>query len=100
MTSEDHDALSERDLAVATLAGRYIERREHDATPCVHDLLAAAAEYGDDTADVLRTVSRARRREVEAATGELRAARARRRLDACPASRSGRSSSTPLATAW
>ena len=58
MTGDDRDqaALSERDLAVATLAGRYIERREHDATPCVHDLLAAAAEFGDAAVDVLRTV--------------------------------------------
>ena len=48
--------LSEQDLAVAALVGRYIERREHHETPCVHDLLAAAAEFGDTAVDVLRTV--------------------------------------------
>ena len=48
--------LSEQDLADAALVGRYIERREHHETPCVHDLLAAAAEFGDTAVDVLRTV--------------------------------------------
>jgi len=48
--------LSEQDLAVAALVGRYIERREHHETPCVHDLLAAAADFGDSAVDVLRTV--------------------------------------------
>jgi hypothetical protein len=49
--------LTEQDLAIAALVGRYIERREHDdETPCVHDLLAAAAEFGDAAVDVLRTV--------------------------------------------
>jgi hypothetical protein len=49
-------ALTEQDLAIAALVGRYIERREHAETPCVHDLLAAAAEFGDTAVDVLRTV--------------------------------------------
>ena len=48
--------LSEHDLAIAALVGRYIERRERDETPCAHDLLAAAAEFGDTAVDVLRTV--------------------------------------------
>jgi hypothetical protein len=48
--------LTEQDLATAALVGRYIERREHYESPCVHDLLAAAAEFGDDAVDVLRTV--------------------------------------------
>jgi hypothetical protein len=48
--------LSEQDLAIATLVGRYIERREHDQTPCVHDLLAAAAEFGETAVDALRTL--------------------------------------------
>jgi hypothetical protein len=48
--------LSEQDLAIAALVGRYIERREHHETPCVHDLLAAAAEFDDTAVDVLRTV--------------------------------------------
>ena len=34
--------LMEPDLAIAALVGRYVERREHHETPCVHDLLAAA----------------------------------------------------------
>jgi hypothetical protein len=48
--------LSEQDLAIAALVGRYMERREHDETPCVHDLLAVAEEFGDAAVDVLRTV--------------------------------------------
>ena len=48
--------LTEQDLAIAALVGRYIERREHHETPCAHDLLAAAAEFGDTAVDVLRTV--------------------------------------------
>ena len=48
--------LREQDLAVAALVGRYIERREHHETPCVHDLLAAAGEFGDSAVDVLRNV--------------------------------------------
>ena len=61
MIDRDHERagraeLSEQDLAVAALVGRYIERREHHETPCVHDLLAAAAEFGDTASDVPRTV--------------------------------------------
>jgi hypothetical protein len=48
--------LTEQDLAIAALVGRYIERREHHQTPRVHDLLAAAAEFGETAVDVLRTV--------------------------------------------
>ena len=48
--------LSEQDLAIAALVGRYIERRERDEAPCVHDLLAAAAEFGDAAVDVLQIV--------------------------------------------
>jgi hypothetical protein len=48
--------ITEQDLAIAALVGRYVERREHHETPCVHDLIAAAAEFGDDAVDVLRTV--------------------------------------------
>jgi hypothetical protein len=50
------ERLSEQDLAIAALVGRYIERRERDETPYAHDLLAAAAEFGDTAVDVLRTV--------------------------------------------
>ena len=48
--------LTEQDLAIAALVGRYIERREHHQTPRTHDLLAAAAEFGDSAVDALRTV--------------------------------------------
>ena len=48
--------LTEQDLAIATLVGRYIERREARQPPCAHDLLAVAAEFGDTAVDVLRTV--------------------------------------------
>ena len=61
--SERYDAdragraqLSEQDLAIAALVGRYVERREHRTCPRVHDLLAVAAEFGDAAVDELRTV--------------------------------------------
>jgi hypothetical protein len=47
---------SEQDLAVATLVGRYIERRQLHQAPRVHDLLAMAAEFGDAAARELRDV--------------------------------------------
>jgi hypothetical protein len=34
------EPLTDRDLAIATLVGRYIERRESAQAPCVHDLFA------------------------------------------------------------
>ena len=54
--SAERAELTEHDLAITTLVGRYIERREHQGTPSVHDLLAAAAGFGDTAVDVLRTV--------------------------------------------
>jgi hypothetical protein len=48
--------LSEQDLAIETLVGRYIGRRERAETPCVNDLLAVAAELGDSAVDALRTL--------------------------------------------
>ncbi len=50
------DELTEQDLAIATLVGRYVERREAGQPPCAHDLLAIAAEFGDAAVDTLRTV--------------------------------------------
>jgi hypothetical protein len=50
------EQLTEQDLAIATLVGRYVERREHHETPCVHDLLAVAAEFGTAAVDALRTL--------------------------------------------
>lgn len=52
----DRPDLTEQDLAVATLVGRYIERRAHHQAPCVHDLLAAAAEFSDAAVTELRDV--------------------------------------------
>jgi hypothetical protein len=48
--------LTKQDLAVATLVGRYVERRETGQSPCAHDLFAAAAELGEMAVDALRTV--------------------------------------------
>ena len=48
--------LTEQDLAIATLVGRYIERREQGAAPRVHDLLSVAAEFGDAAVAELRTL--------------------------------------------
>ncbi len=48
--------LTDEDLAIASLVGRYIERRETGRPPCAHDLFAVAAEFGDTAVDALRTV--------------------------------------------
>ena len=48
--------LTEQDLAIATLVGRYIERREQGAAPRVHDLPSVAAEFGDAAVGELRAV--------------------------------------------
>ena len=48
--------LTEEDLAIAALVGRYVERRESGGAPCAHDLMAVAAEFGDAAVDRLRTV--------------------------------------------
>jgi hypothetical protein len=52
----DREPLTERDLAIATLVGRYIERRETGRPPCVHDLFAVAEEFGEVAVDALRTL--------------------------------------------
>jgi hypothetical protein len=52
----DREPLTERDLAIATLVGRYIERRETGRPPCAHDLLAVAEEFGEIAVDALRTL--------------------------------------------
>jgi hypothetical protein len=54
--SPDRVELTEQDLAIASLVGRYIERRESGQPPCTHDLFAVAAEFGDTAVDTLRTV--------------------------------------------
>jgi len=52
----DRAELTEQDLAIATLVGRYIERREAGQPPRARDLFAVAAEFGDSAVDALRTV--------------------------------------------
>jgi hypothetical protein len=47
--------LTEQDLAVATLVGRYVERRETGQPPSAHDLFAVAAEFGQTAVDALST---------------------------------------------
>jgi hypothetical protein len=48
--------LTDEDLAIIDLVGRFIDRREHGQTASVHDLLAAAAEVGDSAAAKIRAV--------------------------------------------
>ena len=48
--------LTEQDLAIAALVGRYVERRERGEAPCAHDLLAVAGEFGEVAVAKLRTV--------------------------------------------
>jgi hypothetical protein len=48
--------LTEQERAVVTLVGRYVERRETGQPPSAHDLLAAAAEFGNTAVHVVRTV--------------------------------------------
>jgi hypothetical protein len=48
--------LTDQDLAIASLVGRYIERRECGQPPRTHDLFAVATEFGDTAVDALRTV--------------------------------------------
>ena len=54
--SPERAELTEQDLAIAALVGRYIERREDNEACQVHDLLAVAAEFGDGAVDALRTL--------------------------------------------
>jgi hypothetical protein len=51
----DRAALTDQDLAIATLVGRYIERRETRQPPRTHDLFAVAAEFGATAVAALRT---------------------------------------------
>lgn len=48
--------LTDKDLAIATLVGRYAERRERGGSPCADDLLAVAAELGESALDERRIV--------------------------------------------
>ena len=51
MTRPTSDELED---IVADLLARYVERRDAGATPCTHDLLAVAAEFGSRAVDALR----------------------------------------------
>jgi hypothetical protein len=53
---DERAELDEREEVIVALLGRYVERRECGAPPLAHDLLAAAAEFGDAALDQLRTV--------------------------------------------
>jgi hypothetical protein len=44
----------EVESVVTDLLGRYVERRDAGITPCPHDLLAVAAEFGSRAVDLLR----------------------------------------------
>jgi hypothetical protein len=48
--------LTDQELAVVTLVGRSVERRETGQPASAHDLLASAAEFGDTAVHVARAV--------------------------------------------
>jgi hypothetical protein len=52
----ERERLSDEDLFLAGLVGKYAERRERGLPPRAHDLLALAAEFGDDAPRKLRVV--------------------------------------------
>jgi hypothetical protein len=52
----EREPLSEQELAIAALIGRYVERRERGQAPSAHELLAVAGEFGDGAVAKLRTV--------------------------------------------
>lgn len=61
--SWEHPDPSERaelhaeDLYIADLLSRYIQRRENHQAPRLHELLAAAGEFGPRARRTLRTVA-------------------------------------------
>jgi hypothetical protein len=48
--------LTDEDLAVIALVGRFIDRREHGQTTSVDHLLAAVTEFGDSAVARVRAV--------------------------------------------
>jgi hypothetical protein len=52
----ERQRLTEQDWFLAGLTGEYVSRRERGQAPRLHDLLARAAEFGDDAPAKLRTV--------------------------------------------
>jgi hypothetical protein len=49
----ERERLSEEDRLLTGLVGEYATRREHAQPPRAHDLLARAAEFGDDASTKL-----------------------------------------------
>jgi hypothetical protein len=54
----EREPLSEQELAIAAVVGRYVERRERGEAPCAQDLLAVAGEFGEVAVAKLPTVLR------------------------------------------
>jgi hypothetical protein len=52
----EREPLSEHDLEIVTLVGRYVERPERGEASRVGDLIAAAGEFGHAAVCKLRTV--------------------------------------------
>ena len=52
--SDARESLTEQEIVVAGLVGRYVERRERGEAPCADDLSAVAAEFGADAVEQLR----------------------------------------------
>ena len=52
----ERERLTELDWLLADLAGVCVQRRERGMAPQAHDLLAVAAEFGDDAPAKLLTV--------------------------------------------
>jgi hypothetical protein len=52
----ERSELDEEDRFLAGLVGEYAERRDGGRPPRAHDLLARAAEFGDEAPAKLRTV--------------------------------------------
>jgi hypothetical protein len=53
----ERQELHAEDLYIADLLGEYIQRRESNQPPCLHDLLTAASEFGPRARRTLRTVA-------------------------------------------
>lgn len=53
----EREELHAEDLQIADLLSEYIQRRENGAPPRLHELLAAADEFGPNAGRKLRTVA-------------------------------------------
>ena len=52
--SDARESLTQQEIVVAGLVGRYVERRERGEAPCADDLSAVAAEFGPHAVEQLR----------------------------------------------